>query len=229
MEDINLGVTRMYKFYQFVSVTLIATTLTFFSWANDEWVEVKQENAEQITRLCPLGDHEHVYLYDFIRDMLKDEDTQRSDVLGVLRIEEENKLSGEIYKPYSAGAYESFVSYIFNALCKADETCVAVSLFDRAGLLYATGLGNCNIELEALDRIHIEDEVYDGYTTGSRQWPLVMPFDQKIEGFTWNPFAKFVSILYPIFLDEENDMAVLYKTEKANKLIGFIILVRQEG
>jgi hypothetical protein len=210
----------------FLFIFCLLCSTTFVCYGSEKEIDLLKQR--ELIRLFPLGDHTHVDVYDFIVESLKESQTKRKDVMKIVQIEKENVESHEVYKPYLASVGETQLSHILSALCRADKKCVAVALFDQAGLSDAIGQAQPGPLPNAVDRVYIGDKIFEAFTDKTQTNPILTPLDEKMKGFTWNPFAKFVSITYPIYFSQEHDTASLRYEKGFEKLIGFAILVRQQ-
>ena len=191
--------TQHLKLLFFLIVSFVLLPQPIHAQKTAETEAHRRQAAQKLARLCPLGDYTYVYVYDFITNELRSTKTKRADALKVTQQEKKNELSGEIYKPYIASVHETSLSHVLSALCKADEKCVAVSLFDQAGFIYAIGLAKSSVWPNVSEKLIIEDVVFNAYKEGKLKLPFLNRLSETITGFTWNPFAKLLSSLTPFF------------------------------
>lgn len=216
----------------FISIFLVLANITWgeLPSANQTNKSIQQSLPGDLVKLCPLGDHTNVEVYDFIIEALKKSDSTRKEAIEKAKNEALAAQSGEIYKPYFVSVSERSLSHVISALCKADNRCVEVAVFDKSGLLNMLGLVNPEIIVKSASEMYtINDKIYNAFKSGKMKQPILLNIPaSNVKGFTWNPLAKFVEITYPIF-EDKHGMVVLSHFKDANKLIGFIRLLRLQS
>lgn len=175
----------------------------------------KKNSAMELIRQSPLGDHSHVYVYDFIVEFLLKNEVKKSEALDIINIEKINKASGETYKPYAASVVETQFSNIIQSLCRSNIKCAAVALYDRGGFVQAIGISDFENISDDFYTLSINDKRLESFINNSQSGPIEVELNKKL-----------TSIILPIYYNTKDKISTHIKESKESIIIGFIKVFR---
>jgi hypothetical protein len=179
-------------------ITLVLGPFWMNGWSCSARVQVPGEYLAQAAASCPVGDHVHVSVHDFIVREMEQQQVELSREQARILIEQDAQTARTPdLKSMWANLVETSFSHVLSDLCRANPACVSIAIYGRAGV--AIGLSSIASVSEPYGVINDgrwatmsrQDHQYDG---------LVEPLscaDAVAAGLLCT--TNYVSVAYPVY------------------------------
>lgn len=126
------------------------------------------ESKDALAARCPLGDHQNVSVYDFLKRELVSWKPKKLSRAAVRELVAREAARPKDQKPLRASVVETQLSNVLTALCGSEPTCVSTALYDPDGVAVAL-----SAKAHSIDLVAVSDDA---------QWASMTKHDPSSDG-----------------------------------------------